>query len=128
MAILRDSALPQEDISLWRRLFPETFFNPSLFFPGFWELWTGVITRYHLYELVHFAQWVIIVGIPNDSAIKTPIDLAHLNCAEIHAFGQAHDNQGNLVLLWRSALCWRGGNPLDRIDFSLEGNEKLGNL
>ena len=72
MAILKDSALPLEDVAFWRRLFQGAFFDSSLLFPDFWEVWRVLITRYRLYELVAFAQWVIIVGIPNDSAIKTP--------------------------------------------------------
>ena len=35
MEILKDSALHQEDIAVWRRLFQETFFRPSLLFPDF---------------------------------------------------------------------------------------------
>ena len=128
MAILKDSALPGEDVAFWRRLFHETFFDQSIIFPDFWDVWTGLITQYHLYELVPFTQWAIIVGLLNDSSVKTPIDSAQLTFGEIHASDQSHDNKGNLVLLWQSALCWKDGNPLAQSDFSLRRERRAGQL
>ena len=128
MSIIKDSVLPEKEINYWRRFFFETFFDPSIIFPEFWEVWRGLITQYHLYEVVAFTQWVIIVGLLNDSSIRTPIDLTQLTFGEIHAFDQAHDNKGNLVLLWQSALCWRDENPLAQSDFSLRRERKVGRL
>ena len=128
MSIFKDSALPEKGINYWRRFFYETFFDPSVVFPDFWEVWRGLIAKYHLYEVVSFTQWVIIVGILNDSSIRTPIDLTQLTFGEIHAFDQSRDDRGNLVLLWQSALCWRDENPLAQIDFSLRRERKVGHL
>ena len=85
-----------------------------------------MVAKYHLYEVVSFTQWVIVVGLLDDSSIRTPIDLTQLTFGEIHAFGQAHGDKGNLVLLWHPALCWEGENPLDQSDFSLRRERKLG--
>ena len=105
-AIVKESVLHREEIDVRRQLFRATFFNPSIIFQDVWELWTGLITGYQLYELAPFAQRVIIVGILNGSAVKTPIDISHLEFAEIHAFDLSPYDKGILVLIWQSSLCW----------------------
>ena len=90
------------------------FFDPSLIFPDFGEMWRCCITKFHLFGSRPFAEWLKIVTALNQAHISTPPDLAILSFSECTGLGEVNASGGDIILLWQSALCWRGDNPQEQ--------------
>ena len=102
-----NSKAPKPLIGRLRRVLITTCFDESLIFPPGWEVWRGLITRFHLWEIIPFAAWTKIVTAPSTRHIRSPIELTTLTFTEAFALDYDCRRDGNLVLLWQSALCFR---------------------
>ena len=107
MKIMKNSKAPKPLIGRLRRVLIPTYFDESLVFRPGWEVWRGLITRFHLWEIIPFAAWDKIVTALSTRHIHSPIELTTITFTEASALDYDRRWGGNLVLLWQSALCSR---------------------
>ena len=109
---LREGGPPSSGkINTIRHLFKGTFYAEVGHIPLHWELWRAGITSFLLYELTPFQKWMGLGASLEASYIFTPLELAVLTYIESLALDNLHNSKGNIVLLWQSALWWRGKYP-----------------
>ena len=107
LSIVKSSDLPLEEIDKLRKLFLGAFSDPSLIFPDFGEIWRCRIAKFHLFEIWPFAQWLKVATALNKAHIEAPSDLASLIFAECAALDEVNATNGDIILLWQTALWWR---------------------
>ena len=107
MEIMKNSKAPKPLIDRLRRVLITTYFDESLISPPGWEVWRGLITRFRLWGIIPFAAWTKIVTPLSTRHIHSPIELTAHNFTEVFALDHDCRRGGSLVLLWKSAVCFR---------------------
>ena len=77
-------------------------------------MWRFCITKFHLFETRPFAGWLKLVTALNHAHIATPSGLETLSFSERTVLDEVNASNGDIILIWQSALCWRGDSPQEQ--------------